>query len=106
LRTSHPALERDEVEGFYFHPQFDDDNAARVFAYCRTADLALGSPGQVIVIANMGPQSYPVYSIPAWPWVGAALTEIGYPNTPPVSNPGAGTLTLSLGAFSARVFRT
>jgi 1,4-alpha-glucan branching enzyme len=106
LRTSHPALERDEVECFYFHPQFDDDNAARVFAYCRTADLALGSPGQVIVIANMGPQSYPVYSIPAWPWVGAALTEIGYPNTPPVSNPGAGTLTLSLGAFSARVFRT
>jgi 1,4-alpha-glucan branching enzyme len=106
LRTSHPALQRNEVGFFYFHPQFDDDNAARVFAYCRTANLPLGSPGQVIVIANMGPQSYTVYNIPGWPWLGIALTEIGYPNAPPVWNPEPGTLTLSLGAFSARVFRT
>jgi hypothetical protein len=76
-----------------------------VFA-CRTANLPPGSPGQVIVIANMGPQPYPVYSIPAWPWLGVALTEIGYPNAPPFWDPGTGTLTLSLGAFSARVFRT
>jgi hypothetical protein len=54
----------------------------------------------------MGPQPYPVYSIPAWPRLGAALTQIGYPNAPPFWDPGAGTLTLSLGAFSARVFRT
>jgi len=105
LRTSHPALQRNEVESFYFHPQFDDDNGARVFAYCRTANLPLGSPGQVIVIANVGPQSYPVYNIPGWPWLGTELTEIGYPNAPPVWNPGTSAYTFA-GPFSARVFRT
>ena len=106
LRTSHPALQRDEVECFYFHPNFDDDNSARVFAYCRTANLALGSPGQVIVIANMGPQPYPVYNIPGWPWGGSGLVEIGYADSAPVWDGGAETLTLSLGAFAARVFVT
>jgi len=37
LRTkARPALQRDEVEFFYFHPQFDDNDAPRVFAYCRS----------------------------------------------------------------------
>jgi hypothetical protein len=54
----------------------------------------------------MGPQSYPVYNIPGWPWLGAPLTEVGYPQALPVSNPGADILTLSLGAFGVRVFTT
>jgi 1,4-alpha-glucan branching enzyme len=106
LRTSHPALQRNEVECFYFHPQFDDNVAPRVFAYCRTAGQALGTPGQVMVVANMGPDVFPVYNIPGWPWQGSALTEVGYPAAAPVWNPAAGQLSLSLNAFSARVFHT
>ncbi|MGA2419994.1 MAG: alpha-amylase family glycosyl hydrolase, partial [Candidatus Acidiferrum sp.] len=52
LRVSHPALQRNEVEFFYFHPQFDDNVAPRVFAYCRTQGLPLGNSNQVMVIAN------------------------------------------------------
>jgi hypothetical protein len=32
-----------------------------------SANLPLDSQRPVIVIANVGPQPYPVYSIPAWP---------------------------------------
>ena len=106
LRTSHPALQRDEVEFFYFHPQFDGNDAPRVFAYCRTGGKPLGSPGQVIVIANMGPQSYSVYQIPGWPWNGSALTEVGYPAALPAWDSGSGTLSLALDPFAARVFQT
>jgi len=106
LRTSHPALQRNEVECFYFHPQFDDNDGPRVFAYCRTGGQPLGVSGQVIVIANMGPQSFPIYVIPGWRWGGSALTEIGYPNTLPGYNPMTGTLSLSLNPFEARVFKT
>ena len=83
LRTSNPALQRDEVECFYFDPQFNDNDSPRVFAYCRTAGEPLGSSGQVIVLANMGPQSYSGYGIPGWLWKGLALTEIGYPGPCP-----------------------
>jgi len=106
LRTSHPALQRNEVEAFYFHPQFDDNDSPRVFAYCRTGGQPLGTSGQVIVIANMGPQSFPNYDIPGWRWGGSALTEIGGSNPPPAYNPMTGTLSLSLDSFQARVFKT
>jgi len=106
LRTSHPALQRNEVECFYLHPQFDDDDSPRVFAYCRTGGQPLGVSGQVIVIANMGPQPFPIYVIPGWRWGGGALTEIGYPNAAPLYNPMTGALSLSLNPFEARVFRT
>jgi 1,4-alpha-glucan branching enzyme len=106
LRTSHPALQRNEVEFFYAHPQFDDNDAPRVFAYCRSAGLPLGSSGQVVVMANMGPQSLPNYDISAWRWGRSALTEIGYANGAPGFNPMSGTLSLSLNSFEARVFTT
>ncbi|MGP0070108.1 MAG: alpha-amylase family glycosyl hydrolase [Isosphaeraceae bacterium] len=106
LRTSHPALQRDEVECFYFHPQFDSDDAPRVFAYCRTGGQPLGSPGQVIVIANLAPLSYSVYNIPGWPWNGSALTEVGYPATLPAWDSGSGMLSLALNPFAVRVFQT
>jgi 1,4-alpha-glucan branching enzyme len=106
LRTSHPALQRNEVQLFYFHPQFDDDDSPRVFAYCRTGGQPLGTAGQVIVIANMGPQSFPTYIIPGWRWGGSSLTEVGYPDTGPVYNPMTGSLSLSLNSFEGRVFTT
>lgn len=106
LRTSQPALQRNEVEFFYFHPRFDDNVAPRVFAYCRSQGLPLGSLGQVIVIANMGPDSFSSYDIPRWRWGASTLTEIGYPNTMPAYNGMTGALNLSLNPFSARVFTT
>ena len=106
LRVSHAALQRNEVEFFYFHPQFDNNVAPRVLAYCRTSGLPVGSPGQVIVIANMGPDSFSSYDIPGWRWGASALTEIGYPNAAPAYNGITGALNLSLNPFSARVFTT
>jgi hypothetical protein len=106
LRTSHPALQRNEVEFFYFHPQFDDNDAPRVFAYCRSGGQPLGTSGQVIVLANMGPQPFPTYNVPGWRWSGSTLTEVGYPNATPVYNGMTGMLTLSLNAFEARLFTT
>jgi 1,4-alpha-glucan branching enzyme len=105
LRTSHAALQRDEISAFYFHPQFDDDNAPRVFAYCRTAGQALGSSGQVIVIANMGAADYPTYVIPNWPWGNKPLKETGTITSGEISfDGGSGSLSLAIGAFAARVF--
>jgi 1,4-alpha-glucan branching enzyme len=104
LRTSHSALQRNEVEFFYFHPQFDDNAAPRVFGYARTGGVKLGSPGQVIVLANMGAQRFPVYDIPAWPWQARALTEIAPDGLPPRYDPAREVLSLGLDAFQARVF--
>src|SRR5215204_2770032 len=52
LRTSHPALQRNEIAFFYFHPSIDEDGGTRVFAYCRTGGRPLGAAGQVIVRAQ------------------------------------------------------
>jgi 1,4-alpha-glucan branching enzyme len=104
LRVQHPALGRNEVSFFYFHPQFDDNGAPRVFAYCRTAGLSNGKAGQVIVVANMGATAYPAYAIPGWPWAGMPLEEYGHVSASPVWNPMTRSLTLKLDAFQARVF--
>lgn len=106
LRTSNPALQRNEVDFFYFHPQFDGNGGPYVFAYCRSGGEPLGTTGQVIVIANMGPQSFPNYDIPGWNWGGAALAEVGYPHLPPTFNPASGIFSLSLDPFEVRVFRS
>jgi 1,4-alpha-glucan branching enzyme len=106
LRTSHPALQRNEADFFCFHPQFDNNDSPRVFAYCRSRGLPLGSVGQVIVIANMGSQSFPNYDVPAWRWGAAVLAEIGYDSPAPTYNPMTGNLSLSLNSFGARVFTT
>ena len=60
LRTTHPALHRNEVEFFGlnashnpgFHPGFDENESERLFACCRTGGQPLGAGGQVIVVAN------------------------------------------------------
>ena len=105
LRTSHAALQRNEIEFFYFHPQFDDNTGPRVFGYARNGGSAVGSSGQVIVLANMGAAKFPVYGIPGWPWGATSLSEIGNLGAPaPVYDLGTNTLTLALDAFQVRVF--
>jgi 1,4-alpha-glucan branching enzyme len=103
LRTSTEALQRNEIDFFYFHPDTDQNEGARVFAYCRTAGRPLGSAGQVIVVANAGAQTYSSFDFPYWPWG----------HLPEVAGPLAGTaaqfpfeprMTVSLGPFQARVF--
>lgn len=106
LRVSHPALQRNEVEFFYFHPQFDDNVAPRIFAYCRTQGLPPGNSNQVVVIANMGPDSFPSYDIPGWRWGASPLTEVGYAIAAPAYNAMTGALNLSLSPYSARIFTT
>jgi glycosidase len=109
LRTSHPSLQRNELQAFYFHPQFDDDGTPRVFGYARTAGKTLGTIGQVVVLANMGTQRFPSYQVPDWPWQTKPIVEIGAmgPLTDrPVYDPGGGGLTLGLDAFQVRVFST
>lgn len=107
LRISHPALQRNEVVFFYFHPRFDDNVAPRVFAYCRTNGQPLGTSNQVIVIANMGPDDFANYDIPDWRWSGMPLNEIGTMTTGALSySPLSGTLSLALSPFAVRVLTT
>lgn len=107
LRTHNPALQRNEIDFFYFHPSFDDNGGGRVFGYARTAGAARGGADQVIVLANMGAQKYASYDVPSWPWRGAALTEIGNSTAAlPAFQVSTGALRLSLDAFEARVFTT
>jgi 1,4-alpha-glucan branching enzyme len=107
LRTSNGALQRNEIAFFYFHPQFDDNDAPRVFGYARTGGASVGTTGQVIVLANMGAEKFPVYAVPGWPWGSTALTEIGKAGDPaPVYDAGSQSLTLALDAFQVRVFTT
>lgn len=105
LRTSHAALQRNEIGFFYCHPHFDDNNSTRVFGYARNGGSAVGSFGQVIVLANMGEDKLPVYGIPGWPWGATALTEIGDRGAAaPVYDSATNTLTMALDAFQVRVF--
>lgn len=106
LRTSSPALQRNEVEFFYFHPSIDENDGVRVFAYCRTNGAALGSKGQVAVVANCGSHGFPSFDLP-WPWI-EGVTEGG---TPPSGarlhvRPDRRQATLSLAPFEVRVFAT
>jgi hypothetical protein len=102
LRTSHPALHRNEVDFFYVHPRFDDNNEARVFAYCRTGGMNLGSPGQIIIVANCG-QSYASFKINGWSWGSQTLTEYGgtKQSLPKINGNEA---ELELLAYQVRVF--
>ncbi|HET7206336.1 MAG TPA: alpha-amylase family glycosyl hydrolase, partial [Terriglobales bacterium] len=49
LRTQHPALQRNEVNFFYWHPSIDQNDGVRVFAYCRSGGQDLGKSGQAVV---------------------------------------------------------
>ena len=105
LRTSNAALERDEVEFFYFHPDTDQNSGARVFAYARTGGQPLGSMGQVAVVGNCGSDNFASFDLP-WPWGSKAMHEIGIPtsgNSPQLIQ-NQTWLRVSLAPFQFRVF--
>jgi 1,4-alpha-glucan branching enzyme len=104
LRTSHRALQRNELQFFYFHPDMDQDAGARVFAYARTAGQEIGADGQVAVIANGSGDSFPAFDVP-WPWGNKGFREIAIPSTgsAPQILPGYSSLRMSLAPFQARV---
>jgi len=104
LRTSSPALQRNEIAFFYFHPTFDDNNGSWVFGYARTNGAPLGSAGQIIVLANMCAQSFASFTVPAWPWGGQSLREIGYGSGVFSYDATWNAFNISLDAFQVRVF--
>ena len=104
LRTSNPGLQRNEIDFFYFHPTFDDNGGTWVFAYARTNGAPLGSAGQVIVLANLGPQSFNSFSFPSWPWGSRPLREIGYSSGASSYDDVWNVLSVSLDGFQVRVF--
>ena len=106
LRVTHAALQRNEIDCFYFHPQFDDNQGSRVFGYCRSNGTPLGDTGQVVVLANMGAQKFPLYDVPGWPWQSTPLTEVVPVGNIPAHGATQGVLSLSLDAFQVRVFTT
>lgn len=112
LRTSHPALQRNEIEFFYFHPTLDNNDGEKVFAFCRTNGQPLGSKDQVIVFANCGPQNYPVFNFRNFPYTagkGIVLKEHGVPNgalSHQIIYDNGWVLSLSLAPFQVRVFST
>jgi 1,4-alpha-glucan branching enzyme len=107
LRTGEAALQRNEVRFFYWHPAFDSNDGEAVFAYCRTGGAELGSPRQVVTVANLCGRSYGEFHLP-WPWRDAAgLREIAPPtHRAPLELAGADWAKLSLAPFQARVFVT
>ncbi|SFF86901.1 1,4-alpha-glucan branching enzyme [Halopelagius inordinatus] len=108
LRTEAEALQRNEVEFFYAHPTIDEDDGVPAFAYCRTGGRELGSEGQVVVVANCGPDGFEAFDIP-WPWTDTdRVEERGDPvrGTPPEFSPDEEGATLSLSPFQVRVFTT
>jgi 1,4-alpha-glucan branching enzyme len=110
LRANHRALQRDDVQFFYFHPTIDNNDGVKVFAFCRTNGLPLGSADQVIVLANVGPHNFPVFDFPNFSWSDAnRLKEKGTPVgavSPQLRAGVNSTLTLSLAPFQVRVFTT
>jgi 1,4-alpha-glucan branching enzyme len=104
LRTTSPALQRNEIAFFYFHPGFDDNNGPWVFAYARTNGAPLGTAAQVIILANMCAQSFVSFGFPAWPWGAQPLRECGYGSGTSAYDAASNTFNVSLDAFQIRVF--
>ncbi|MES9971920.1 MAG: alpha-amylase family glycosyl hydrolase [Candidatus Thiodiazotropha sp.] len=107
LRTAHPALTRNDTAFFYFHPDFDRNDGAKVFAYCRTRGQALGAADQIVMVGNIGPESYARYNLP-WHWMAIdQIEEIAPPGQrAPLEHNDAGSIRLSLAAYQVRVFAT
>jgi hypothetical protein len=61
LRTTMPALQRNETHFFCFHPAIDHDGGERVFASAHTGERVLGSADQVAVVVNLGPHRFPEF---------------------------------------------
>ena len=107
LRTKHPALIRNETEFLHFHPDFNGNDGARVFVYCRTGGLDLGADNQIVVIGNIGPQSYSQYNL-QWYWMNLdKIKEIAPPQyRAPLERNDTGSVRLPLAPYQVRVFST
>lgn len=107
LRTGHPALLRNELAFFYFHPDFDQLDGEAVCAYCRTRGEALGSAEQIVVVANIGGRNYPEFHIP-WRWRNRErIREIAPPTyRADLELVGDDWAKLSLAPFQVRLFVT
>jgi 1,4-alpha-glucan branching enzyme len=107
LRTSHPALRRNDLAFTYFHPTFDERDGESICAYCRTRGEALGSADQAVVVANLGGRNYPEFHIP-WQWRdGGRVREIAPPAyRAELELVGNDWAKLSLAPFQARLFVT
>ncbi|MEW8676772.1 MAG: alpha-amylase family glycosyl hydrolase [Candidatus Thiodiazotropha sp.] len=105
LRTEHPALIRNETAFIHFHSDFDRNEGAKVFVYCRTRGVPLGAEGQIVVVGNIGPQSYAGYNLP-WYWMNLnRVKEIAPPHhVAPLEQNDAGSVRLSLAPYQIRVF--
>ncbi len=105
LRTEHPALTRNETLFPHFHPDFDRNQGAKVFTYCRTRGVALGAEHQILVVCNIGPDSYSSYNIP-WYWPDLSkVREIAPPQHHAVlERNDEGSVRMSLDAYQVRVF--
>lgn len=107
LRKRHPALLRNETKFFHFHPDFDSNQGARLVAYCRTQNLPLGANGQVVVVANMGGQTFDSYNLP-WYWGDISrIHEVAPPDHRALLQENDnGSVRLSIAPFQVRVFST
>lgn len=106
LRKQHIALQRNEVEFFYFHSSMDENDGERVFAFCRTASKSLGSNQQVIVVANCSDIYYPEFYLP-WYWSHLHnVEEVAAPLTGAATEfyPHEQRARFSLDPFQVRVF--
>jgi hypothetical protein len=104
LRRRHSALCRNEVELFYTHPGLDTPEGERVFAYCRSGGRALGSAGQVVVVANLSARTYDSFWLP-WRWASLG-DEVAQPATaqPATVDRASDRANVPLGPFEVRVF--
>jgi 1,4-alpha-glucan branching enzyme len=88
-----------------FHPTFNENEGERVFAFCRPGNQQVGSPQQVIVVANCQAKKYDSFVLNSWPWGSLPIEEIGAKGQPLPRITGSGA-SLALEPFQVRVFRT
>ncbi|MDP4267492.1 MAG: alpha-amylase family glycosyl hydrolase [Bacteroidota bacterium] len=104
LRKNHPALKRDGIEFFHFNQNIDNNDAERVFAYCRTNNTNLGSDNQVIVVANFKNAEYTEYQL-HWPWDINRIREVAKGiDSRDVRMLNINTISIPLKPFEVRVF--
>jgi len=108
LRVSEPCLQKKEVEFFGisnngFHPAFDSNEGARVFAYCRTGGSILGQGRQVVIVCNAGPEEYNSFQV-NWPWNNQSLIECGGRDGQRAIQINNGKADIELKPFQTRVF--
>ncbi|PVV17524.1 MAG: hypothetical protein B6D78_18570 [gamma proteobacterium symbiont of Ctena orbiculata] len=107
LRTEHPALTRNETAFIHFHNDFDRNQGAKVFVYCRTRGVPLGADNQIVVVGNIGPHDFTGYNL-SWYWMDLdSVKEIAPPQQGArLEQNDAGSVRLSLAPFQVRVFAT